>query len=287
MKTYISTVIILLCTVMSFAQKKEKIKGNRNVITQQHEVASFTAIEIAEDLEIVLVNGSKSGVEVTADENLHDVLSFDVSDELLTVSTTKRIRSKKKLEIYITITEDLNKIRVSGRAKLNSLTTLNTNSLEIMSLGSSRLDLKINSDSLAINSFEKADGRYELTSKQLKLSVNESSELKGKIEATDLMTYMEHANVKLIGKVDSLSVTAKGKASFVAPELVSKKASITASDQGKIVLQVTKDVSIDAIDNSEIELYGETPTIQMIRFANEAVLRKRELSQGGFLKKIF
>ena len=113
--------ITLLCCTVGYAQKKEKIKGNRFVKVKQHPIESFKSIEFGENLEVYLVKGPTAQVEIEADENLHDVILFEVRNEVLRLSTTHNIASKKKLNIRVTFTSAFNTVSVKDKATINSL----------------------------------------------------------------------------------------------------------------------------------------------------------------------
>ena len=287
MKTYIITTIFLLTTCFSFAQKKEKIKGNRNVTTVIYELDPFTTLEVKEDLEIVLINGTTPQVEVNADENLHEVFSIDVVDGTLSISTSKQIRSHKKLEIFVTISEDLQRIYVESDAELKSMTTLNINKAEINAMGSAELDLRIKSDSLAINSYGKTKQTYEIDTRELILTAFEDAKIKANISATKVTSQVEFGNVKVEGQTDSLFLEVKEKGEFIAPLFKTKEVSVTTTEQAKVALNVSEKIQIDAHDNSEIELLGSPKTITILKFEGEAVLRKVDENRKGFLKRIF
>lgn len=287
MKTYIITTIVLFSTLITFAQKKEKIKGNRNVTTVIYELDPFTTLEVKEDLEIVLINGTTSQVEVNADENLHEIFNINVVDGTLSISTSKQIRSHKKLEIFVTVSGELKRIHVENDAVLKSLTTLNIEKTEINVMGNSELDLKIKSDSLAINSFGKAKQVYEIDTKELVLTAFEDATVKAKVNATKVTSQIEFGDVKLEGQTDSLFLEVKEKGEFIAPLFKTKEVSVTTTEQAKVALHVSEKIQIDAHDNCEIELLGNPKTISILKFEGEAILRKVDENKKGFLKRIF
>ena len=66
------TLILLLSIVSmaSFSQKKEKIKGDKNVATLSKSFdKAFTAVEISDDLKVKLTNSLINGYTLTADNN--------------------------------------------------------------------------------------------------------------------------------------------------------------------------------------------------------------------------
>lgn len=287
MKKQFIVALFLLISLTAFAQKKEKIKGNREVTTVIYEIDSFTSFEVKESLEIVLLNGETPKVEVITDENLHEVFLVDVVDGTLRIATSKEIRSYKKLEIFVTISKDLQRIHAENEAEITSVTTLTIDKAEINALEKAELDLRIMSDSLAINGFGKTKQRYEITTRELIVTGFEDAEINANVTATKLTTQVEYAEVNLKGKTDVLYAEVKEKGELTAYELVSKEIHVTTTEQGKAVLHASEKITIDAHDRSEIDLLGNPQSIIMHKFEEEAVLRKISEANKGFLKRIF
>ena len=204
MKKTILVTLLLLITISAFAQKKEKIKGNREVTTVIYEIDPFTTLVVNEELEITLINGSTPQVEVITDDNLHEIFNIDVVDGTLTISTSKEIRSSKKLEVFVTISEDLERIHAEGKAELKSMTTLNINKAEINVMGDAEVNLKIKSDSLAINGYRKSRQEYEIHTNELILTAFEDAKIKATVNATKVTSQVEFAAVSVQGKTDVL-----------------------------------------------------------------------------------
>lgn len=282
--TFRIVVIVALCfSTFAHAQKKEKIKGDRNVVTKNNEVVSFSGLDLKEDLEVILVKGTHPNIEITADENLHDVIIYTIDNDILTLTTTKNIKSKKELKIFITVTDSLNNLKVRNDAKVNSLTTLNLQQLKITAKDDARLDLKLDVDSLQIHSFGKAKADYQIKGKSLFLDINESSKLEGNVYVDSLSTMMQYGNVKLSGESKDHIIKVSEKGKFLAPELETKTVHITASEQAKIAINATEKVTLDASGTSEVYLYNVPTTIEILRFDNETTLYKKDIDKKGFL----
>ncbi|WP_420573541.1 GIN domain-containing protein [Kordia sp.] len=287
MKKHIIVSIFLLATLSVFAQKKEKIKGNREVTTVIYEVDPFTTLEVKEELKITLLNGTTPKVEVNADENLHEVFNIDVIDGTLNISTSKQIRSHKKLEIFVTISEDLKRIHLESEAEIQSLTTLNINKAEINTMDKAVINLKVKADSLAINSYGKTKNIYEVTANELVLTAFEDATVEASVTTSKLTSQVEFADVKVNGQTDVLYLETKEKGEFVAHELTAKEIHVTTTEQARVILNATEKIVIDAHDRSEIDLLGNPSTINILKFEEEAILRKVDASKKGFLKRIF
>ena len=287
MKKHIITALCLFVTLSTFAQKKEKIKGNREVTTVIYEIDSFTTLVVKEELEIILLNGETPKVEVIADENLHEVFNIDVIDGTLSISTSKYIRSSKKLEIYVTISKDLKRIHAENEAEFKSATTLNIDKAEINVMDKAKMDLRIMSDSLAINGFGKSKQQYEITTRELIVTTFEDAEIEANVTATKVTSQVEYGEIQLKGKADVLYLEVKEKGEFIAHELPTKEIHVTATEQAKVVLNATDKITIDAHDRSEIDLLGNPKSITIYKFEEEAVLRKISEANKSFLKRIF
>lgn len=287
MKQYIALTLFLIATFSAFAQKKERIKGNREVTTVIYEIDPFTTLEVTEELEIILLNGTTPQVEVITDENLHDVFNIDVVDGTLNISTSMEIRSSKKLEIFVTVSEDLQRIHAANEAELKSLTTLNLNKTEINVLDKAEIDLRIKSDSLAINGYGDTKQKYQINTRELILTAFEDAEVKANVTATKVTSQVEFADVQLQGKTDVLYLEVKEKGEFYTADFISKEIHVTATEQAKIAVNTSEKITIDAHDRSEIDLLGNPTSIIMYKFEEEAVLRKIDANKKGFLKRIF
>ena len=110
MKKIILLIVIVLATSFAYSQKKEKIKGSKIVTTEIKKIESFTTLEVADNLEIFLVKGNEFGLEIEADDNLHDAIDATLSGSTLRLSTLKSITGYKKLSIRVTYTNDFKQV---------------------------------------------------------------------------------------------------------------------------------------------------------------------------------
>ena len=124
MKTKFLATTLLFVLTFTTIQAQEKIKGSRNVTVEQTEIEPFTAMEIGEEFEVVIVKGPTAMIEIEADDNLHEVIDIDVIGNVLYLQTIKEIRRSKRLRVRVTFTDALNEIRVKEKAEVSGLTDL-------------------------------------------------------------------------------------------------------------------------------------------------------------------
>lgn len=80
---------------MLILKRKKKIKGSKIVTTEIKKIESFTTLEVADNLEIFLVKGNEFGLEIEADDNLHDAIDATLSGSTLRLSTLKVLQDIK------------------------------------------------------------------------------------------------------------------------------------------------------------------------------------------------
>ena len=71
------------------AQSDDKIKGDRNVTIKQTYIDDFKTIIVNGDFSIEVVYNSKPSIEIEADDNLHEVIQFEVIDGALTFTEAR------------------------------------------------------------------------------------------------------------------------------------------------------------------------------------------------------
>ena len=194
-------VLTLLIGAFSFAQKKEKIKGNKFIKVKQHQIANFNELILNENFEVFLLKGDSPQIEIETDENLHDVIQFSVTDNgVLSIKTTHQITSKKKLNIRITVTNNFNSIKISDKAIVNSLIDLDLNKITILAKDNSRTYLTLKTDEFKFTAEKHAKIELNLTTKKGVIQLSESTNLEALINADELkIDLYQKANAKIEG----------------------------------------------------------------------------------------
>ena len=276
-KKFTFLTVLALFTCISFAQKKEKIKGNKNVISKEFSIESFNRIVIGEKFKIDLVEGVEPSVFIEADENLHDVIDFNVSDSTLSFNTFKRITTKKKLSIKVTYTKDLNKIETLDNSEINSVTSINLDELVLKNSGNSRAYLNIKSDRFKHINSENAKVELNVNANIVTLELDENSKLEALINAKTLQIDMfERATSRIDGNVDSLQINTDNSSNFKGKDLTSKICDLKCTLNSDVYLHVLDNLNISVSGNSEVYIYGN-PEIIIKSFTDTSKLIKKEL----------
>ncbi|NNK82214.1 MAG: DUF2807 domain-containing protein [Flavobacteriaceae bacterium] len=276
-KKNIFLIALILTTCFSFSQKKEKIKGNKNVIINEYAINTFNRIVVGEKFKIELLEGSKPSVFIEADENLHDVIDFRVSDSTLSFQTLKRITSKKKLNIKITYTSELNFIETMDNGEVTSSTSINLTELLLKNTGSSRAYLNIRSDLFKHINSQNAKVELNVNTKNATLELDENSKLEALINAENLQVDLfERASARIDGNVDTLKINADNTSNYKGKNLTAKICELKCSLNSDVHIQAIDELKIYATGNCEVYIYGN-PAIKIDAFTDTSKLFKKEL----------
>ena len=275
MKKYITVLLLVLSTTALIAQKKEKIKGSKIVTTERREIDNFQELVIEDNLEVHLERGEKAEVKIEADENLHQIISLEQYNKTLRIFTTHLANSYKKMIVRITYTEDLNLISSKNESSINAIQELLLNKLTINAFDSSKLFMNATVKNFVLQAGDKSKMELNIKSENVTIELNKNASLKALI-ATDAIKVDQYqkSNATVEGSATSAIIRLDNNASFTGNKLNTKSATITTESYTHCSLFVEKEVIIDAINKSEIQLLG-TPKIEMRKFLDEAKLIKK------------
>lgn len=266
-------VVFLFISLNSQAQKN--VKGSRNVTTEQTDINTFTSIELDGEFEVGLLKGSRSMVEVEADDNLHELIQIEVANNILYIKPSAKISNSKSQKLTITFNDSLKRISIDGKVEFETLQELYLNNFEFIAKGKSKSKLSATTNTLKLINSGDAKVEVEITSEEIILELKESSDLEGSLKSPLLsVKALDKSSAKLKGAIDELNLSAAKSAKFDGEKLTSKTAEVFATGNSKNSINVSKNLTLSAKDKSEIDLYN-SPEIDLVEFSQKAVLSKK------------
>lgn len=261
---------------MSQAQNTEKIKGNRDVTVKQTYVDPFKGIVVGEDFSVELIYNAAASVEIEADDNLHEVIKFEVATDTLKFWTTKRITSHKTIKITVNYSDPLTYIETIEDGEIRSLTSLELKDVTLKTSGSSKAYLNINANNFTYNGTDKAKVKLNVTAKDsaaLILSANcKLDALLNSQQAT--VDLYQRATATLEGNLENLTLRTDNFADFKGKNLTAVNCNLVSESSSEVYINVSKEVTIDASGSAEIYLYND-PKITINKFTDTAKLQKK------------
>jgi hypothetical protein len=272
----IITLSFLLFTVLTFAQKKEKVKGSKIVKLEQKQVDEFESLEVEDNLEIFLIKGKDCGIEIEADDNLIEFVEYKLTGKNLKLSTTKDISSYKKLSVRVIYNDKFNMLIAKDETNITSLSDVVLDNISFKSYDYSKLFLNANTKNFTLMASDKSKVELNLKSEKTAIDVSKSAYVKALISSGEMKFDMyQKASADVEGDVLDLKLRMDNNTDFTGKKLTAKNALIEVSGYANTNINISNIATLDASGNSEIELYGEPIKIEIKRFTDSAILRKK------------
>lgn len=269
-------IFVLGFALSASAQGKEKIKGSRVVTITQTYIDEFNSIVVGENLSVEVVFNSKTSVEVEADDNLHDVIEFSVTDGVLKFDTTQQITGSKKVQITVNYNQKLNEIIVNESSEIRSLTSLELDNLTLKTNGSSKAYLNIRAKEFTYNATDKSRARLNVVTDNAEIILNDNTKIEALLTANNLKSVLyQRSDLAIEGTVKTANLIIDSSSSFNGKNLKIEECAVILEGKSSAIVNVSKKITIEAIDNSEVYLYG-SPEISLTKFSGSAKLLKKE-----------
>lgn len=275
MKNHIAIFLIILSTTLTLAQKKDKLKGSRIVTIENKEVGNFQALEVEDNIEVNLERGEKNNIKIEADDNLHDIISFDLKDNILRIFTTKEAVNYKKLIVRVTYNSDLTLVTSKNEAVINAIEEIQLDEITFKAFNYTKLFLNVNTKKFILQADDKSKTELNLKSEKTTILLSKNAVLKSLLTTFDLKVDLyQKSNATLEGNATSATIRLDNNSTVSGNKLIVKNAEIITESYTNCSLFVETNVIIDAADKSEIHLSG-SPKIEMRQFSDEAKLFKK------------
>lgn len=275
MKKYTLLLLLSIFSIVTFAQKKEKIKGDKNVTTITNSFEKrFTAIEISDNLKVTLTKSLQNSYTLTTDKNLHNVIQFAINEGVLRIYTTSNIVKSKELNILLSL-NNLESIFLKDDAELRMDKAYDSNTITINAQNSSKFDIEAKANQATITMLNDAKGKLKLHADQIAITMTDKANLDADINTDDTKASLSSsAKLKLDGNSDKVSFTSIDSSELDAKRLKVSSANVSTKDKSELHIDARRNLSIDARDKSKVFVYSE-PKIDIEKFTDRAEIIKR------------
>lgn len=269
-------VAFLLATTLSSAQKKEKIKGSKIVTVSLKEINNFENIEVSDNFEVLLVKGNQPSLEIEADDNLHDIINFEVAGNTLRVNALKEASNFKKFTVRINYSENLKLIIARNETTVKALADLELENVTIKNYDNSKSFLNVRSTYFSLILDDKSEAEINVKSENTTLELSKNTELKALIASPELKIDMyQKSKATIEGNAVNAKIRLDNTCNLFAQKTVIGNLEIDTDNYSKCEVNVSSTININAAGKSQIELYGE-PKITIEKFTNNTTLYKKE-----------
>ena len=243
----IITLSFLLFTVLTFAQKKEKVKGSKIVKLEQKQVDEFESLEVEDNLEIFLIKGKDCGIEIEADDNLIEFVEYKLTGKNLRLSTTKDISSYKKLSVRVIYNDKFNMLIAKDETNITSLSDVVLDNISFKSYDYSKLFLNANTKNFTLMANDKSKVELNLKSEKTAIDVSKSAYVKALISSGEMKFDMyQKASADVEGDVLDLKLRMDNNTDFTGKKLTAKNALIEVSGYANTNINISNIATLDA-----------------------------------------
>lgn len=272
-------ILLPLIFLMLFAapvKAQEKIKGSRNVIKEERDLADFNALDVRGEIEVLIKNSGTARVEIEADDNLLDIISTEVVDGTLIIKPLKEISRSKRQKVLVNLPGNLVKAVLSDKARLENQGELYMPEFELITNGDSRAELTISADTFKVVNGDKSKLELNLTAKSSYFQLNQGSSIKASVNSPELkVDIYEKAAARITGETEQFQLRADHDSKFDGEELTSTTAVVLAEGHSDNKINVAEILQLKAHGHSKTEIYN-TPKIELQELTDEAVIAKKE-----------
>lgn len=273
---------LLLLVVLFSCKAQDKIKGSRNVKTEQYNLTSFHSIQAKGEFKIGLLKGSRPLIEIEADDNLHDLIQTEVIDGVLYIKPIKDFSRTKRQELRITFSDTLRNILIAGEVELESLQDLYFQDFQLETRKKSKAFLTLTAKSFNLIQNDDAESELNITASDVVFQLNQSSKVEALVNSPIFkVDIYEKASARIDGEIQDFIIRADQSSKFDGENLTSVKANVLAQGDSEVKVNATDSLEIIAKGTSEVDIFNN-PKIDLIELKDEAVIAKKEFSKGIF-----
>ena len=229
MATPVRLAALLVCAGLAlFTVSCSALIGSGHIVTESRTVSDFGEVSLAGAGEVVLAQGDKEGLTITADDNIMPHIRTRVSNGKLTVDfdVMGGIRPSKPIKFDLTVTT-IRAMHLSGGWKVQAE--------------------RIKADRLALE----ASGSAEV-------------KLDG-LEATDLITELSGSGrFSFAGQATTQKVDISGSGNYAAGNLSSQKAKVRISGSGNATVWARECLDVSISGAGAVGYYGSPKITQSI-----------------------
>ncbi|RNC84834.1 MAG: DUF2807 domain-containing protein [Winogradskyella sp.] len=196
------------------------IDGDGNVVVKERRISDdFDKIKVSRGIDVILTQSDDLSLKVEADENLHEIITTEIDNGVLRISTNENIKYSDAKKVLLSV-KDLSEISTTSGSSVSSKNTFTTEKLIISSTSGSHVDLGIKTAYL----------RCDSTS---------------------------GAGIILSGKTEDLKVSATSGSYIRAGDLRAQSTQVSATSGANISVNTEKELTANASSGGSIRYSGD------------------------------
>ena len=154
------------------------VKGSGTKATETRTLAGFTKVALEGAMDVYVSQGSSESVRIEADDNILKVITTEIDNGELEISTSESIDPVTPIKIWVTA-KTLEGMSIAGSGKMVTETPFTSKTFDASIAGSGDLHAEITADDLEANIAGSGNVVLKGTAKQASVNVAGSGDVKG------------------------------------------------------------------------------------------------------------
>jgi len=180
MRKILAIAFLSFFSVATFAQERN-IKANGVVQEKKRRVQKYTKLVVEGEIIVEILNNPfKNIVQTVGDGNLHQLIQFNVQDEILTVKRRPGFVVQNQtvpLKIRL-MTQDLTEITMNGdNGSVTNMGAIEVPELKLTNTGNGKMELRLRTEMLSLNTENDASITIEGNANTVKILSNSSGDI--------------------------------------------------------------------------------------------------------------
>jgi hypothetical protein len=269
--------IAILITGFSYGQKREKVKGSKNVTIEKKEIGNFENLEIEDNIDILLIKSDKCSLEIEADDNLHSEININSNGNTLRLTTSKDVGGFKKFLVKVFYNNDFKLLLAKHESVVTATSEIVLDNFTIKTFDYSKIYMNGSIKTFTIMQNDKSKSELNLKSEMATIELSKNAQLKALIASTQLKADLYQKSTAVIeGDVSELKLRVDNSSEFIGMNLITKNAELIAEANTTTKINVVTNATIEASGKSEIQFYGDAK-IELKKFTENTVIMKKTL----------
>ena len=264
--------LALMVMFSGFSQRKPRIKGNRSVVSVEKSLPSFTHLILSEEFELHLQQGSEPAVRIEADDNLIDILRFEVEGDTLRIDSFYRITASKKLGLTLVYNE-LESIRVEA-GRLAGEEPLVTDRLDLLITRGGKAELNIRAALLDLKMEQNTSADLRVEADSLHAAFQGFTDTHIYISGGSIdLSMTDQASLDLEGVCPKLTASLTDNTRLKAAGLQADAATVFLNTSANARIQAISEVAYEGRGSARLFVYGQ-PEIRILGMFDRSELHK-------------
>lgn len=176
-KLFFTILLSAIFVIANACSNFETIQGNDKYTNEIRNLKDFHSIIASTGMHVVVSTGEEEKIEIKADENLLQYIKTEVKEGVLKISSSKSLKSKNKIEVYVTA-KLLKRAAASSGADIKSLNTIVFEKMELKTSSGSSITMKVDCKQLKISTSSGSSILVSGKTTQLQAESSSGSEIK-------------------------------------------------------------------------------------------------------------